>query len=83
MRMKKREQLNENKTRNKQSWDCDKQGGDRGHVHNLKTLPQSFPSTQVVLVEVFFVVVVEKSLLSSMNLKNSRKLLFFFLVQAT
>lgn len=55
VRMKK---LNEKERGNKQSEDCDKQGGDRGHVHNLKTTPK------------FSICI---SLLSTMELQNSRK----------
>lgn len=43
-RMKLRKKLNETENGNKQSGVCDKQGGDRGHVHNLKTPLQSFPA---------------------------------------
>lgn len=49
VRMKQRKKLNEKVKRNKQSRDCDKQGGERGHVHNLKTPIQSFSSALEVL----------------------------------
>lgn len=68
VRMKQRKKLNEKEKRSKESGDCDKQGGDGGHVHNLKTPLKSFLSTLAVL-DIF-----SKSLLSTMKLQ----LLFFF-----